>query len=287
MQMYKISEKLASLREAAGITQEELAQQLSVSGKTVSKWETGISEPNGDMLCKLADYYRISVDTLLGRKNDTPQTPAETVSATFAGLSRRETILHVWQIIQAIFPAVYDTLTHEEVPQYDTVPDSSDSVSRSQISSGDFFQFASASESTNIAVTMLRNKTNHQWLGDPATQEKIADFFRFLGNRNTLSVLYFLFSTRCSENFTTEYVAAHTEIDAEEVANILCALCRYEICSTQQVHLREGETALYTCYGDNLLLSICTLTYEKLCGAHSYNYNFVDTNAKMIGGKPQ
>ena len=44
MSDYSIAEKLASLRTAKGVTQEDVAQSLSVSNKTISKWEKGVSQ---------------------------------------------------------------------------------------------------------------------------------------------------------------------------------------------------------------------------------------------------
>ena len=66
--MYKriIAEKLVALRKEKGITQGELAERLSVSDKTVSKWENGSSTPNPDMLAALAQYFDISLDVLFG-----------------------------------------------------------------------------------------------------------------------------------------------------------------------------------------------------------------------------
>ena len=43
----------------------------SVSSVAVSKWERGISIPDQDTLCRLADYFKITVDELLGRKTGT------------------------------------------------------------------------------------------------------------------------------------------------------------------------------------------------------------------------
>ena len=40
----KIAEKLVELRTSGGVTQEDVAQSLSVSNKTISKWETGVSQ---------------------------------------------------------------------------------------------------------------------------------------------------------------------------------------------------------------------------------------------------
>lgn len=49
------------------MTQKQLADALFVSDKTVSKWETGLTEPNIDMLKQTSRYFDISVDDLLAK----------------------------------------------------------------------------------------------------------------------------------------------------------------------------------------------------------------------------
>lgn len=64
-----IGKSILTHRKALGWTQEELAEELDVSATAVSKWERGVSVPELEMVCKLADCFRISVDELIGRKN--------------------------------------------------------------------------------------------------------------------------------------------------------------------------------------------------------------------------
>lgn len=52
-------------RKSIRLTQEEVADKLSVSQKAISTWETGAKEPNFSTLIKLADLYKVSVDFLL------------------------------------------------------------------------------------------------------------------------------------------------------------------------------------------------------------------------------
>ena len=56
---------IRTLREQQGITQKELAQRLSISDKTVSKWETGRGLPDISILPELAQALHISVAELL------------------------------------------------------------------------------------------------------------------------------------------------------------------------------------------------------------------------------
>ena len=61
----KISEKISELRKNANLTQQQLAAALNVTAAAVSKWETGTSLPDIETLYALADYFHVSMDTLL------------------------------------------------------------------------------------------------------------------------------------------------------------------------------------------------------------------------------
>lgn len=60
-----VAENLVELRKKAGLTQQELANQLSYSDKTVSKWELGQAIPSVEVLKGLADYYGVTLDYLV------------------------------------------------------------------------------------------------------------------------------------------------------------------------------------------------------------------------------
>ncbi len=63
----KLAEKLTFLRDNKEVFQKELASYLKVSTGTISNYEKGIHEPDLDTLCRLADFYDVSTDYLLGR----------------------------------------------------------------------------------------------------------------------------------------------------------------------------------------------------------------------------
>lgn len=62
-----LTKTLKMLREERGICQKELALYLNVTIGTVSNYENGIHSPDLDTLCRLADFYGVSTDYLLGR----------------------------------------------------------------------------------------------------------------------------------------------------------------------------------------------------------------------------
>ena len=72
--MLKIGENILQKRKERGITQEELAEFMMVTKASVSKWETGQSHPDILLLPKLATFFNISVDELIGYDPDLSST---------------------------------------------------------------------------------------------------------------------------------------------------------------------------------------------------------------------
>jgi transcriptional regulator with XRE-family HTH domain len=58
-------QKLKSERKKRGWSQEELAEKLFVSRQSVSKWETGLNYPSIEVIIKLSDLFKVTIDELL------------------------------------------------------------------------------------------------------------------------------------------------------------------------------------------------------------------------------
>lgn len=65
MDTAKIGSFLATLRKEKGLTQEALGEQLGVTNKTISRWETGSYLPPVEMLQLLSSFYSVSINELL------------------------------------------------------------------------------------------------------------------------------------------------------------------------------------------------------------------------------
>lgn len=65
MNTEKIGDFLSSLRKSKGFTQQDVADQLNLSNKTISKWESGTGLPDVSALPVLAELYDVSVDDIL------------------------------------------------------------------------------------------------------------------------------------------------------------------------------------------------------------------------------
>ena len=65
MDQIKIGIFLKELRKEKKLTQEQLAEKLNVSGRTVSRWETGSNMPDIGMLVEMADFFDVSIPEIV------------------------------------------------------------------------------------------------------------------------------------------------------------------------------------------------------------------------------
>lgn len=86
----KVGERLGELRIEKRITQADLGELLGVTYSTYSYYESGGRELNYERLIKLADYFDVSVDYILGRTEDKTPIVSEEVLAVYERIKRDE-----------------------------------------------------------------------------------------------------------------------------------------------------------------------------------------------------
>lgn len=70
MYIETFSARLKKAREETGYTQRDIAQIIGISKSTIASYETGRTEPKIETLGKLADFYGVSTDWLIGTKGE-------------------------------------------------------------------------------------------------------------------------------------------------------------------------------------------------------------------------
>ena len=73
MNDYKFGNYILELRSRAGLSQSELAAEVGVTNKAVSKWEVGKAKPSVETIRKLAALFQVSVDDLLKKREEENQ----------------------------------------------------------------------------------------------------------------------------------------------------------------------------------------------------------------------
>lgn len=92
MDQIKIGTFLKLLRKEKNLTQEQLAEQLGVSNRTVSRWENGNNMPDISLLSEIAEFYDVSIPELIygERKSENMREEAKEVAETMSDYAKAE-----------------------------------------------------------------------------------------------------------------------------------------------------------------------------------------------------
>ena len=92
MDQIKIGGFLKDLRKEKGITQEQLAEKLGVSGRTISRWETGNNMPDISLLVEIAEFFDVSIPEIIKGKRKSEDMKEETkeVAESMSDYARAE-----------------------------------------------------------------------------------------------------------------------------------------------------------------------------------------------------
>lgn len=99
------AKRLTNLREKKNLYQKDIAEIFNIEQATVSNWEKGKRIPDSEMLIKLANFFEVSVDYLLG--NDTTLTTKEEELREMEALKQL--------LIKKGFMKYNEDLTNEEI----------------------------------------------------------------------------------------------------------------------------------------------------------------------------
>ena len=109
MDQEKTGELIRKKRLEKGLTQEELAEQINVTQKTVSRWENGTNLPDLSLLGTLSETLGISVGNLLEGKEEqyepdchAPEAPAKKQESCLAGLEKARLVMTIIVIIAMV-----------------------------------------------------------------------------------------------------------------------------------------------------------------------------------------
>ncbi len=124
MDQSKIGAFLKELRKEKGITQEQMADELGVSGRTISRWETGSNMPDISLLVEIAEFFDVSIPEIIKgeRKSENMREEVKEVAETmsdYATVEKKRLIKSMRNLSMNGFLALLIHLVLEETGVYD------------------------------------------------------------------------------------------------------------------------------------------------------------------------
>ena len=114
MDQKKIGNFLKELRKEKDITQEQFAEHLGISGRTISRWETGSNMPDISLLVEIAEFFNVSIPEIINgeRKSENMNKEVKEVAETLSEYATAEkekmiTEIRIYSIMGTIALVVY------------------------------------------------------------------------------------------------------------------------------------------------------------------------------------
>lgn len=267
-----IGKNITAFRKDAGMTQEDLANQIGVSAQAVSKWETGVSMPDILLLPVIAEVFGITVDEIYSGKQEIKKVRrlgfGEAPEAAYRALL--ETMERTWDEKGM---SVEQMMEDYQLNNAATFIASDDG--------GSIF--------TNAEMgIVLRDFGTRKFL-EVLTSEKAAAVLEVLADEKVRRAAAFLCSSR-SELFTEAGLAKKLSVTLEEAKEILEKMAAANIIFVQKATVADGEELkVYVnsfCYNDTKIMAICLLL--KLAeNIQMNNYYFRGYRGVMVPVDPE
>ncbi len=132
MDQKKVGAFLKELRKDKALTQEQLAEQFGVSGRTVSRWETGSNLPDISLLIEISEYYDVDIVEILNgerksekmtnEEKETIQKVADYADAEKTILLNRVKIISIIGLISLLIGLIMVAISpNSMIPVYESV----------------------------------------------------------------------------------------------------------------------------------------------------------------------
>ena len=130
MNQKKIGSFLKELRKEKGITQEEFAENLNVSGRTVSRWETGVNMPDISLLVDIAEFFNVSIPEIINgeRKSEIIEKEVKEVAEAMSNYAaaeksvilKRVKLISIIGLISLVIGLVMEAINYDSmIPIYE------------------------------------------------------------------------------------------------------------------------------------------------------------------------
>lgn len=283
------AENLTALRKARGETQEQLGEALGVSDKTISRWESAVSEPDLAALMALGEHFAVSADELLGRPKpaDAAALMKEEIRSAPNAAGR---FCRANRYISRLVEAVYGSLPEDEGgPMADAIPagEVREVAYRTvgQTPMGTMVSYHT--REVKAAALVWRNEADFAWLRDDRV--RMAEFFSLFADPDMLALLYVLERMDFSQDFTAAYAAERAGIAEEKAADLLDRMLAVKgyhdnsgTISRSTLETMDGERTVYNFNGCGTTMAILSLARALVTGWGS-NCNAYNDSGKMIG----
>ncbi|MDR2606189.1 MAG: helix-turn-helix transcriptional regulator [Oscillospiraceae bacterium] len=288
--MEKTMFKIAELRKAKGVTQEELANAVGVTAQAVSRWENG-GAPDLELLPAISDFFEVSIDCLFGRDAGRYSSVHDAIRKYIAGKERRfDAAMDLCWTIQISLPDWADPSdSMGENPMLDYTANASKSIgsyksrvySQMQIEGG--ITSLLVPDSLPASYFMLMPKPENGYRSALLELERYRELFADLGDPDNFKALTY-FNSRENKRFTAKLFTEDLQFSEEQAQKVLDFLKKYSMIREEEIELDGGVLLTYTFYTNPALFMVLALSTELIERPNNFFYYVNASNEQPLLG---
>ena len=242
MSIETIGTVISGLRKENHITQDELAKAVGVSAQAVSKWENG-GVPDIELLPRIADYFKVSIDTLFGRNitdyTDVENALAKKISETeFA--DRYDTMLELcWTMEGALMDSTPETCGR--ISDYESRMEKTEQ------------QYSRVLSDRGFTLMGIGNRLKYFLLVPEIEDKELALFngidypalFKDLSDKTVFDTLVMLNKRPCDKSFTPHLLVKNLGLEYDKATEIINILHKHGLIRTMQIEMDDTTQEVY------------------------------------------
>jgi transcriptional regulator with XRE-family HTH domain len=270
--MNTIGEKIAELRKAKNMTQEELSSVIGVSAQSVSKWENNATMPDIMLLPVISDIFEVSLDTLFGKSKEKTQTfPLDEITdKAYDGLL--ECMMLAWQHNQRS-----DTFSNSFIQDF------KNHISEYPQSQTSIFSETNGAVYANNQLGLIYKKPQN---GCAVLLKDIGarDMLAALSDDAFMAILQYHITDE-GLSYTVSSMAKKCGFSIEDTQKALDRLQKYSFVDVRNVKMDEEQVKVYGMSGSHKMLLVYAILSlaGRLADYHEHYYGFSGITKGWMG----
>lgn len=222
-----IGKNIIAFRKDAGMTQEELANQIGVSAQAVSKWETGVSMPDILLLPVIADVFGITVDEIYSGKWETKE-------------EKKKSWLGFDAAPETVYRAMLETMNRAWNGGTGDIEKQIKDYAENEYCASFIASENGGTVYTNNEMGLVLREFGTRKFFDVLNSEKALNGLKMLADEHILRVIQYL-STLGKKMFTANGIAKKTGMTTEEAEAALERMAAAELIYVEKAMVEDTD----------------------------------------------
>ena len=281
-----LSESIRRFRIMRNLTQEQLANAVSISPQAISKWERGESMPDASLLPVLADALDVSLDRLYGREKFTLDDLMTAIPAYLQTLTKEERMTGIRTV-----SLIADILGNKAFDPFDDKKNNlaelirNGAVDYSSVLNTTENGFTIASLRSELPFWAVFCEPEEGWGSVLKPEDRYREVFAVLSDRQALNTLFSLFRLPCGFSFDESYAAEQFGID--NAGETLEKLRKLRTVNYQDITIDGVVTRIWFYQQQIGLIALFALLNEHIYYQNSFAWNSNDRSSPLLRQIPE